>query len=58
MSCLHIKIEKCNKGIDSKTHINKPLDFKVKINSPYGFRIIEVPAGLNIKCEIINTEDF
>lgn len=53
MSCLHIKIEKCNKGIDSKIYINNPLDFNVKINSPYSFRILEVPAGLNIKCEII-----
>lgn len=53
MSCLHIEIEKYNKGIDSKIYINKPLDFNVKINSRYSFRIIEVPAGLNIKCEII-----
>lgn len=58
MSCLHIKINKISTNINSITSINSPLRFKTVINTPYNFKVINVPMGLNINCDIINTEDF
>ena len=58
MSCLHIKINKHNKSIKPVISTNNFLNFKIETPVIYTLKSIEVSTGLNINCDIINTEEF